>query len=117
MGKNVYLVTLHFPQWEFFLLNFILFYGAEGLEGQRADMKGQGKEWDWDACHEIHKGSIRSKQANKIKNLLFPSDLAFWKVDTSYPYSTLRSNRSTVVTICLVGELSAFYTGKVLSRH
>lgn len=46
----------------FFLLNFILSW--VGLQGQRAGIKGQGNEWDWDAWYERHKES-KSLKANK----------------------------------------------------
>lgn len=42
----------------FLLLNYFLF-SVGWLQGQRAEVRGQGNEWDWDAKCEIHKESIK----------------------------------------------------------
>lgn len=39
-----------------FLFNFVLFWGR--LQGQQADKKGQGDEWDWSAWYESYRESI-----------------------------------------------------------
>jgi hypothetical protein len=38
---------------------------VEKLQGWRADIKGQGDEWHWGACREIHKESIKSFKKEK----------------------------------------------------
>jgi hypothetical protein len=39
----------------FVLFCFVLFCRGRGLQGWKADMQGQGEEWDWDSRCEIHK--------------------------------------------------------------
>lgn len=46
------------------LLSFVL---GVGLQGQRAEPRGQGEDWDQDEECEIHKESIRSfKKKNQL---------------------------------------------------
>jgi hypothetical protein len=54
--------TLQLPLQDFALFCFLILpsFLFEGkLQGQRVDMKGQGDQWDWGACYESHKESIK----------------------------------------------------------
>jgi hypothetical protein len=47
---------------KFYLILFLL----EGsLQGQRADMKGQGDEWDWNAWGEVHRNQWKVKKMHQ----------------------------------------------------
>lgn len=42
----------------YILLNFVLFCGW-WLQGQKAEARRQGDDWDWRACCEIHEEPIK----------------------------------------------------------
>lgn len=86
LDKSIYCVIYHdtpqLPQQDVCL--FVFFW--EKLQDWRADVKGQGDEWNWDAWYEIHKESKtcwhdnNNPQTNKQDKIqLFKWPWEFWK--------------------------------------
>jgi hypothetical protein len=51
--------------WVCFICLFFIFGGR--LQGQRADTRRQGDEWDWGVGHETHKESVQSLKTKTSK--------------------------------------------------